>query len=253
MLFKKMQYMQNLTAQERHIVDYILQQPQVVFENNAHELARLTLTSASTVVRLCKKLGTTGYPDFQLKLALDQPQQNQPDIRKEPGSIIENMDWIPSIYDEAIMETRRMCQPDIMEKIAVWIRESRRIDIYGNDGNYMVAEQACSRWNEVGLTAIAHNSANHHYLASHGMDASTVSFIISHTGRNRMMIDIARVLKSMNRRTIVLTAKGTPMAEWGDYQLYTYHRYEDAMGKVYASLSTQYLFDVLYASTLPGS
>ncbi|WP_334220792.1 hypothetical protein [Paenibacillus sp. JJ-100] len=37
----------------------------------AHELAKLTYTSASTIVRLCKKLGTQRYPDFQLKLALE--------------------------------------------------------------------------------------------------------------------------------------------------------------------------------------
>ncbi|WP_019637878.1 MurR/RpiR family transcriptional regulator [Paenibacillus fonticola] len=77
MLIQKMKYMKNLTTQEKSIVDYILKQPGMVFEVTAQELARLTYTSSSTVVRLCKKLGVKGYPDFQLKMALDYPQRDQ--------------------------------------------------------------------------------------------------------------------------------------------------------------------------------
>ncbi|WP_458125721.1 MurR/RpiR family transcriptional regulator [Paenibacillus sp. Z3-2] len=69
-LLQKLKYASQLTAQEKHIVDYILNNPEVVFDSTAHELAQQTYTSSSTIVRLCKKLGTKGYPDFQLKLAV---------------------------------------------------------------------------------------------------------------------------------------------------------------------------------------
>ncbi|NUU78632.1 MurR/RpiR family transcriptional regulator [Paenibacillus xylanilyticus] len=59
-------------------VDYILSNPEVVFDSTAHELAQATYTSLLTIVRLCKKLGTKGYPDFQLKLALDYQRAPAP-------------------------------------------------------------------------------------------------------------------------------------------------------------------------------
>lgn len=77
MLIKKMKYSYNLTSQEQYIVNYILENPTVVFNATANELAKLTFSSSSTIVRLCKKLGLKGYPDFQLKLALEYKQDGK--------------------------------------------------------------------------------------------------------------------------------------------------------------------------------
>ncbi len=253
-LWKNMKYAQHLTVQEQHIVDYIVQQPQAVFDNNAQQLARLTLTSASTIVRLCKKLGLKGYPDFQLKLALElTPEQRQSgnSTAGEKLTVERHIQTIASVYDEALVETQRLCAPVVLEQVIQWIREARRIDVYGSESNYYTAELACARWNEIGLTAIAQNNANHHYLSSSQMEQSTLSFIISHTGRNPSMLDIARTLKSNNRRTVALTVEDSPLAELCDYALFTYPQRAGMLGKMYSMMSAQYVFDILYAGTLP--
>ncbi len=257
-LIKKMRYMQNLTVQEQHIVDYILRDPQVVFHHTAQEMAGLTFTSASTVVRLCKKLGARGYPDFQLKLALDdeirQLSSSRPAAKQPFGSLTDQMEWIPAIYDEALIETRRRCDLAVLEPVCTWVQEAGRIDIYGSESNYYTAQQACARWNEVGRSAIAHNSANHHYLSNPHLDASTLSFIISHTGRNPAMLEIARALKEKGRRTVALTGgTDTPLARLCDYTLLTYAAHTGPASKLFSSMSTQYLFDVLLVSTWPAS
>lgn len=76
MLINKMKYMKDLTNQEKHVVDYILQNPETIFKVTANELAKQTFTSSSTIVRLCKKFGTKGYPDFQLQFALEYRNSN---------------------------------------------------------------------------------------------------------------------------------------------------------------------------------
>jgi DNA-binding MurR/RpiR family transcriptional regulator len=68
--------MKDLTNQERNIVEYILQNPKTVFKITANELAKLTYSSSSTIVRLCKKLGTQGFPDFQLQFALEYKESS---------------------------------------------------------------------------------------------------------------------------------------------------------------------------------
>ncbi len=251
-LWKQLKYAQHLTTQEQHIVDYIVQQPQAVFDHNAQQLARLTLTSASTIVRLCKKLGLSGYPDFQLKLALElSPEQRQfLELPQDQRSAERHLQTISGVYDEALIETQRMCVPAVLERVIRWIGEARRIDVYGSDSNYYTAELACARWNEIGLTAIAQNNANHHYLSSPHLDSSTLSFVISHTGRNRSMLDIARTLKGNNRRVVALTLEGSPLSELCDDTLYTYAQRPGMLGKMYSMMSAQYLFDVLYAGTI---
>ena len=99
-LLQKLKYASQLTAQEKHIVYYILSNPEVVFDSTAHELAQQTYTSSSTIVRLCKKLGTKGYPDFQLKLALEYQQipsalQTQDHVIAEQGNVLAAIDSVP--------------------------------------------------------------------------------------------------------------------------------------------------------------
>ncbi|MFD1886805.1 MurR/RpiR family transcriptional regulator [Paenibacillus wenxiniae] len=253
-LWKQLKHTQHLTTQERHVVDYIVKQPQVVFDHNAQQLARLTLTSASTIVRLCKKLGLSGYPDFQLKLALElspeQRQATQSSHVQDTIGVAQHLQTITDVYDEALIETQRMCVPETLQQVIQWISEAKRIDVYGSDSNYYTAELACARWNEIGLTAIAQNHANHHYLSSPHMDRSTLSFVISHTGRNHSMLDIAHTLKSNNRRVVALTVQDSPLSELCYYTLYTYAQRPGMLGKMYAMMSAQYVFDVLYAGTI---
>ncbi|MGF9697652.1 MurR/RpiR family transcriptional regulator [Paenibacillus sp. MABNR03] len=87
-------------------VDYILSNPEVVFDSTAHELAQATYTSLLTIVRLCKKLGTKGYPDFQLKLALDYQRAPAPipplhHSFTEQGDVLAAIDSVPSLYNQA--------------------------------------------------------------------------------------------------------------------------------------------------------
>lgn len=256
MLIQKMKYMQNLTAQEKHIVEYILANPQIVFDTTANELAKLTYTSSSTIVRLCKKLDTKGYPDFQLKLALEFKQNNMEDkaakstLNKE--SLIEGIDSIPYIYEQALTETRRMFDEKSLVKIVDWIMASKRIDIYGTDNNYYIAQQACAKWNEVGVTAIAYNSANQHYLNSPNINTSTVSIIISRTGRNKAMIEIAKILKKNNMKVVAVTGnKDSMVAKVSDETILTYVEHERMyLDKIVARMSAQYILDVLYVSTI---
>lgn len=120
MLIQKMKYMKNLTTQEKSNVDYILKQPGMVFEVTAQELARLTYTSSSTVVRLCKKLGVKGYPDFHLKMALDYPQRVKKERMSRQGRVEAGME--AKLCDEAIivgMDGERMRLSKITGTISV--------------------------------------------------------------------------------------------------------------------------------------
>jgi len=54
----------NLTTQEKAVADYIERNPQAVLSLSSHELAHASYVSPSTIVRLCQKLGLSGYTEF---------------------------------------------------------------------------------------------------------------------------------------------------------------------------------------------
>jgi len=256
MLLNKMKYLHNLTTQEQHIVDFILQNPSIVFTNSAQQLDQLTYTSPPTVVRLCKKLGTKGYPDFQLKLALEIGIQGTPlndnSSVEEDNSGLPEMDSILTFYDQALTETRKMLNKNDLLKILDWIVQSDSIDIYGMDTNYYTAQQASARWNEIGYKSHAFNSVNLHYLNQINDDKKVVSFIISHTGRNKAMIDAARILQKQNQHCVSISGSSvSPLAKHCDANLtaYVLNEQPEVHKNIY-TLSTKYIFDVLYLSSV---
>ena len=56
---------------ERNIIDYIQGDPRAVMSLSIRGLAEATFTSPSTIVRFCRKLGCSGYKEFQRELVFE--------------------------------------------------------------------------------------------------------------------------------------------------------------------------------------
>ena len=59
--------MNKLTSTEQGIVNYILTNPEELEKTSSRQLAELTYTSPAAVVRICQKLGFSGYSEFKIK------------------------------------------------------------------------------------------------------------------------------------------------------------------------------------------
>lgn len=257
MLINKMKYMTDLTNQEQNVVDYILQNPETIFKVTANELAKETFTSSSTIVRLCKKFGTKGYPDFQLQFALEYKNSNLTEqlLHRNEGEdkkFFDKVDAIPFIYEEALLQTRKKFNKDDLVEVMVWLRSADRIEIYGVDANYYIAEQVCAKWSEIGVHAIAYNSLNLHLLTQVKNSKTIISFVISHTGNNKAIIDMAKTLKTYNRKVIAISGnKENELVKLADKTIQSYYNNENPYyTKMFNIITTQYIFDVLYLGTL---
>lgn len=254
-----MKYMNNLTVQEQHIIDYILEHPDQLFDLTANELAKVTFTSPSTIIRLCKKLGTKGFPDFQIKFALEYKdlkiekyQMNSNDSLTEDNKIHKSIHSLPFIYEEAIYETQKTLDYNQIKKIVNWIKYADRVNIYGVDANYYIAQQICARWNEFGINALAFNSINKHYLVNIKQKEKHISFVISHSGNNKAIIDIAKTIKLYNQKVIAVTGnEKSELISMADDYIKSYTSTEQfTLSKIFNNTSTQYIFDVLYLHLL---
>lgn len=253
MLMQKLKYMSNLTTQEQAIIDYILEKPELVFTCTAHELAQITYTSASTVVRLCKKLGFNGYPGFQLQLALEyhpqKPEEQTQDIAMAKGNSLPSIiEEVPYLYNQSLELTKASFDLAQLQRIAEWIQGAERVDIYGTNTNYYVAEETSAKWNEIGIHAFAHNNANLHYLLNNSKHKPTVSFLISNTGINASMIEAANILQSHGNKIVAVTSDGnSPLAALCDEVLLSYgYMQQMRLSKITSVISVKYIFDVLY-------
>lgn len=63
----------SLQPSEQRVARFALEDPERIVESTAQELAGLIGVSRSTVVRTCRSLGYTGYPQFRVALAREVP------------------------------------------------------------------------------------------------------------------------------------------------------------------------------------
>ena len=66
MIIDRMNELRNLTSQEKSVVEHINSHPKDLLDMNVNELAKASFTSASTIIRLCKKLDVKGFSDLKL-------------------------------------------------------------------------------------------------------------------------------------------------------------------------------------------
>lgn len=255
MLLDRMKEAEGLTAQENNILNYIFQNPKSIFECSARELATLTFTSSSTVVRLCKKLGAKGYPDFKLEFIknFQMDEKILSTLSCTQTLKINNTDDIsetlPMLYNRIFYETKKLLNYDALNSIIKQIKTTKRIDIYAEHINNYSARQICCKFDTLGISSVTHSGINLQYIKNISVKnkKETLSFIISYSGANVSMLQIASILKQNNFKTIAIC--GTGNASLSKLCNETINIYTDdvitAHSSVSHSVSIEYIFDII--------
>ncbi|MFV0393270.1 MAG: MurR/RpiR family transcriptional regulator [Coprobacillaceae bacterium] len=248
MILQQIKKIKNLTFQEQEIADYILINPECILENNAKELAKLTFTSSSTVVRFCKKLGYEGYPNFQLQYTKEHVSniQYKNHLVTKDMLVKDVIDVVDNLYHYIVEETKQMLSKETLVRIVNYMLQAKKIDFYASDINYSRIQSMCLKLNTINIQAQAYNALNQSYLRSVN-PKECLSFVVSHSGKNQSMIDIAYALRKHNVTTIALTSNIEPALELVcNESLYMFST-DDELHAIQYGLSLEYILDVLYS------
>lgn len=208
MLLVQLKEERGFTSHEKDVARYILSHTDQIPDMSASQLAKASLTSKATVVRLGQKLGLSGYQEFKLKLVAEINQDSRISqlLAEEPitkdstyGDIIQ---ILPNLYDKAVTNTRLTLNKNNMLRINNVVQAAECIDIYGTGVSYMLAQAAAFKFATLGVESSAYESINAHYLAAR-KHKKTVAFVISFTGANRTAETMARYLREGTNNYIV--------------------------------------------------
>ena len=244
MIIDKMNTLENLTNQEKAVVDYIIANPKALLEMSVNELANASYTSASTITRLCKKLGTKGYADMKFIYVSEYPEMMKlkDSLKVVPFSRNSGIDDIihtmPLIYSRAIDHTRSMLDRNTVIRVSNLMKRAQVIDLYG-DG--------------IGISANAYNSIQWNHCKRLQQDKiPSFSILLSHTGKNPSMVDAAKRLKQYNIPSLSITGNvDKRLLNLTDYNfqiMITENTFE--FSTVIFTMSSLYILDILVASLI---
>lgn len=169
---------------------------------------------------------------------------------------VTNQDSVHSILDkvtrleiDALQETYQMLDAKEFVRAFAILQKTQHIDFYAMDNNLDIANMAASSFIMANKCSTVHTAMTMQYLQATGAPKEHVGFFISRTGENRMLIDIAHLLKLRGNPFLLITAnQESTLASLADvvFPVASVKSMEELGPRVFL-MGAKYVTDVLFA------
>lgn len=194
---------------------YILDNPERVVRSSLAEIAVFSQSGEASVVRFCKQLGYSGYRD--LKIALTAELASQRTHRRKQVSTAGSLAPLAARLNAAISTTAQGCDEELLLRLAIQLKKSRRIDIFGSGVSGLVAEMVAYRLMRVGLIAQAFQDATLAHEVITTFDSSCVAIGISELGLTADTVRFFSRAQASGAFTLAITGRETsPLTQHAD-------------------------------------
>lgn len=258
MILEKLREKTAFTENEKAIADYILDHLDDFQNLTSEALAKDTLTSKSSVVRLCKKMGTTGYQELKklvfADVALEKSQmnsENQPSLSSH-SRYFEYMQSLDLLYENMITRMHEQLDHNAVKRVINRMNSMEKIDFYSSGLGNSIAEAVAHRYSTLGIGSAAYTSINEVFLATNPSNHKTAAFVISFSGHNPSVIRNAKILKGCG--VYVIGVSGHTSSELKQYcdEIITIAGGVVLPGTEHPAMvfATNYIFDLIYMGLL---
>ncbi|CRV33875.1 DNA-binding MurR/RpiR family transcriptional regulator [Staphylococcus saprophyticus] len=179
---------------------------------STEELAKVTYSSPATIVRLSKKTGAKNYNHFKILFLEEYLETEKLDelLEAEPlnkkSSITEIMHMLPNLYEHALKKTKFYIDERQLKSIANKLKLVEKIDVYGLGISYSLAQQSTFKFQSIGIESNSFDGITEHYISNLKNTDKKIAILISITGQNPTIIEIAKYLKARGIYTIAISS-----------------------------------------------
>jgi DNA-binding MurR/RpiR family transcriptional regulator len=194
-----------MSAIERRIADFILDNAQLLRDYSSQQLAAALGISQSSVVKFSQKLGYRGYPDLKYSIAEA--------MTPEGVAIVPAEDEVPELISgdlwrrktEAEAETRAINPPSSIEYVASLLGRANRVLLFGAAEDSTAARAFTYRLTLLGVTAVHHFDYAHLSASIASCRAGDVMLAISEQGKQTALCQLARSMRERQGKVVSIT------------------------------------------------
>lgn len=214
MLDKIRTHLDRLSKSERKVAEVILASPQSAIHSSIATLAKLADVSEPTVNRFCRRLDSKGFPDFKLQLA-QSLAKGTPYVNRnvEEDDTVEA--YTAKIFESTMagLEHAKSCLDVAAINRAVdLLTQARKISFFGFGASAAVAHDAMNKFFRFNVPVAYFDDVVMQRMSCMNSGEGDVVVLISHTGRTKTMVDMARIARENDATVIAITSEGTPLA-----------------------------------------
>lgn len=210
---------EKLSDTEKDIHNYVINNIERVIKMTVRELALVTFTNNTSIMRYCKKLGYQGFKDFQLNIKSDLKNLKYEDFIVNKGEkSLYVINKVKTLYQEVIDKTLELISIEQLEQIERKLDEVTCVDFIVCDANIAIGEYVKHYLFLMGKLCNIYSNIDEQILFSLNSKAKQhLIFIVSRSGKGEKLIKVTRVLKKCGFYIVSITQDhNTPIAKYSN-------------------------------------
>lgn len=203
-----------LSANERKLADFILDNSHLLRDYSSQQLADAVGISQSSVVKFCQKLGYKGYPD--LKLAITEAvvtastlQREHADAISERGSVGQLADLLQQSLLDNLRSLLSVNTEQNIKQAALLLEQAPQILITGSGMSAMVALEMQHRLLAIGKLALYQAEAAATLQLVSMLKPNAVMLLLADNGQQADTLRLEHYAKQHNIKVIMITGYQT--------------------------------------------
>lgn len=257
MLLVEQMKSEHFSDAEQILVDYILDQPEQLHAMTTTQMAKITHTNPTSLIRVAKKLGYNGWTDFR-KAYLEEwtylnSHYNSVDANlpfSKDDSLINIANKIATLEQNTIKDTLSLIDYQELQKAQDLLLNASEIKLFGSHTNAMISQEFVTKMRRINRNVSI--ASTYHYIDYEAFHATSdmCAIVISYTGENEVMLKCLEMLRANNVPIISLTNIGSnTIASLSDCSLRitTREKLYSKIGNFTSNTSIIYLLNLLYS------
>ncbi|MGN0352928.1 MAG: MurR/RpiR family transcriptional regulator [Roseburia sp.] len=213
-LINQLNQLENLTTSEKSIIKVILDNPKkITSATTAAQIAIEAYSSASTVVRLCRKLGYSSFAEF--KTSFISQYQSREDAFvfvdatipfKENDSSENVLKQLTDLEASTLKETLSLIDFSTYERVVDILLNSDCIDVYGAGANVALLHDFAYKMGSIHRHVRISPDHQQQMLCAVSNLKNHCAILVSYSGETTLTCTYASLLKESNVPTISITS-----------------------------------------------
>lgn len=245
---------EGMSKAHRKIAEYIIENPEQVYDMSITELADACGVGGATVSRFCDKLDLQGYLGLKVALfhygdvevgkqeSFTAPEEELGKQDCDALDIVEN-------YKNALQITQEKLDMNEVRKVVAFMEEAQQITFYGIGSSHLNAEVGFNKFYRGVSKVKIVPEGQRQFVSASMMGKGDLALIVSYSGATKEAVELAKIAKSRGANVICIShyAK-SPISVYCDSILISEgeEKFTDSPSMI-EHICVTYIFDVLYA------
>lgn len=257
LVLEQLKEQQNFTQTEKRIANYILQDLSKIPVIYIEDLAKVTYTSHSAIIRLCKKIGFNGFRDFKIAIStivhsqLHAPGQvdaNFPFEENDSPMVIAKK--MADLTVATVKKTLVQLDDDLLNEIVETLSQAERVFLFARGDSQIRARSFQNKLVKINQFYILAEDYSDGYWNAANLTQKDCALFISYSG---IVPQYERILQHFYNEkipTILLTGSNqSNLAKYASTTLVTIQEEYDfaKIGTFSSQVAFEYILDTLFS------